>query len=80
MEVSIIFDDESAPVQLTTFGDFTETMTVFDVKKRIQERFGYKMDKQILKIGNVLLADTYLIKQIPSDESQRFPEKAVHLS
>lgn len=80
MEVSIIFDDESAPVQLTTFGDFTETMTVFDVKKRIQERFGYKMDKQILKIGNVLLADTYLIKQIPSDESQRFPEKAVHHS
>jgi len=80
MEVTINFDDEAAPVTMTTFGNFAETMTVHDIKKRIKERFGYPVDKQILKLGPVLLADTYLIKQIPSDESQRCPEKAVHIS
>jgi hypothetical protein len=65
---------------MTTFGNFSEIMTVYDVKKRIQERFGYPPDKQLLKLGAILLADNYLIKQIPSDESQRFPEKAVHAS
>jgi hypothetical protein len=55
-------------------------MTVYDIKKRIKDRFGYPIDAQMLKLGNILLFDTYPIKSIPSDESQRFPEKAVHKS
>jgi len=70
MEVTIILEEESgAPGGATTFGNFTESMTVFDIKKRIKERYGYPVDKQLLKLGGILLADTYLIKQIPSDES-----------
>ena len=75
-----MFDEESAPCSMTTFGSFGENMTVYDIKKRIQDRFGYPVDAQMLKLGNILLVDTYPIKSIPSDESQRFPEKAVHKS
>ena len=62
-------EDESSQITSTTFGNFTDNMTVYEIKKRIRERFGYSVDKQILKLGNILLADTYMIKQIPSDES-----------
>lgn len=65
---------------MATFGHFTENMSVYDIKKRIQERYGFAPDRQLLKLGAILLADTFMIKQIPSDESQRFPEKAVHAS
>lgn len=75
-----MFDEESAPCSMTTFGSFGENMTVYDIKKRIKDRFGYPVDAQMLKLGNILLVDTYPIKSIPSDESQRFPEKAVHKS
>jgi hypothetical protein len=80
MEVTIILDEESAPCGTSTFGNFTDSMTVYDLKRRIKERFGYPIDSQLIKLGSFLLVDTYLIKQIPSDESQRFPEKAVHKS
>lgn len=81
MEVTIILEEESgAPGGAATFGNFSDSMTVYDIKKRIKERYGYTIDKQLLKLGGLLLADTHLIKQIPSDESQRFPEKAVHAS
>jgi hypothetical protein len=63
MEVTIILDEESgAQGGAITFGNFTETMTVYDIKKRIKERYGYQIDKQLLKLGGLLLADTYLIK------------------
>jgi hypothetical protein len=45
MEVTVHIDDESIPQTLATFGAFTETMTVYDIKKRIQERFGFPPDK-----------------------------------
>lgn len=45
MEVSIHIDDEAAPASMTSFGNFTEGMTVYDIKKRIFERFGYPPDK-----------------------------------
>ena len=46
MEVSIILDEESgAPGGATTFGNFTDTMTVYDLKKRIKERYNYPIDK-----------------------------------
>lgn len=80
MEVSIIIDDESVSTPMTTFANFTHEMTVYDIKKRIKDRFRFAEDKQMLKIGDILLADTFLIKQIPSDDSQRYPEKAVHIS
>lgn len=80
MEVTVTIDDESVPTASTTFGHFTEQMTVIDIKKRIKDRFGFPVDRQLLKLGAVLLHDTYMIKQIPSDESQRYPEKAVHAS
>ena len=42
MEVTIILDEESgAPGGAITFGNFTDSMTVFDLKKRIKERYGY---------------------------------------
>lgn len=62
MEVTIAIDDEAAPTGLTTFGNFSEHMTVFDIKKRIKERFGFPVDKQLLKLGAILLSDTYLIR------------------
>jgi catalase len=63
-----------------TFNRLAEHMTVFDLKKAISQRCGFPIDMQMLKLGALLLTDTHLIKQIPSDESQRFPEKAVHIS
>ena len=69
MEVTIILDLESAPCGTTTFGNFTDSMTVYDVKRRIKDRFGYPIDSQIIKLGSILLVDTFPIKQIPSDES-----------
>lgn len=63
MEVTIILDEESgAPGGAVTFGNFTDNMTVYDLKKRIKDRYGYQLDKQIIKLGGILLADTYLIK------------------
>lgn len=69
MEVTVMFDEESAPCGMTTFGSFGDNMTVYDIKKRIKDRFGYAIDSQLLKLGNILLVDTYPIKSIPSDES-----------
>jgi hypothetical protein len=62
MEVSIIIDDEAVSTPMTTFSNFTHQMTVYDIKKRIKDRFGFPEDKQMLKIGDILLTDTYLIK------------------
>ncbi len=62
MEVTIILDEESAPCGATTFGNFLDTMTVYDVKWRIKDRFGYPIDSQLIKLGSILLVDTYLIK------------------
>ena len=45
MEVTIAIDDEAAPMGTATFGNFTDRMTVFDIKKRIKDRFGYPVDK-----------------------------------
>ena len=38
---------------------------------------GYSVDQQILKLGQHMISDNLLIKQIPSEESFRYPERAV---
>ena len=62
MEVTVVLDEEGAPTGITTYGNFTDMMTVYDIKKRIKDRMGYPIDKQLLKLGQILLTDTYLIK------------------
>ena len=44
MEVTVMFDEESAPCGMTTFTNLTQTMTVYDIKRKIKDRFGYPVE------------------------------------
>lgn len=45
MEVVITIDDESVPASQTmSFGKLTEFMTVYDLKKKIEDKRGYPID------------------------------------
>ncbi|CDW78307.1 UNKNOWN [Stylonychia lemnae] len=55
-----------------------EKAAIFDLRRRIQQEKGYRLDQQILKIGQHFLSDMMNICQLPTDESFRSPEIAVN--
>jgi len=74
MEVTVTLEDGAC----LSFGGLSDDASVYDLKTRIRQRCGHREDQQILKLGQHIVGDTMLVKTLPSEESFRFPERAVN--